>query len=124
MTTEQCQGEAQGQGAGQGCYFAKAEKHQGGQGQGGRLQSVRKFEVSSGEQEKQGRINEGRESSEINNECRRSQIHKGVEKMTFRGETTSCKANKSCINKLLKKDKALSLRGKTHKRAAVLKRLR
>ncbi|KAM1017474.1 hypothetical protein ACFX13_047790 [Malus domestica] len=50
------------------------------------MKSVRKFEVSSGEQEKQVRINEGRESSEINNECRRTQIHEGVEKMTLRGE--------------------------------------
>ncbi|KAM2994277.1 hypothetical protein FF2_046268 [Malus domestica] len=50
------------------------------------MKSVRKLEVSSGEQEKQVRINEGRESSEINNECRRTQIHEGVEKMTLRGE--------------------------------------
>lgn len=72
MTADQCQREAQGQGVGQGRYFARAEEHQGEQRQSGGLQSVRKLEVSSGEQEKQVRINEDRESSEINNECRRT----------------------------------------------------
>ncbi|CAN6570300.1 unnamed protein product [Malus baccata var. baccata] len=87
-------GQGQAHGGRQGQSFGKVQERQGAHGGGQQQregrggdrghQTVGKFEVSG--EEEQGRTDKGRESSEPDKECRRTQIHEGVEKMTLTGE--------------------------------------